>query len=86
MPVRTCPNCGKEFMQKIHYDKHIDPNRKFPCFAPRTMAPQNTTNLPQKHQIYHKIPQIYHKMLHFLNKVLQLYKKINWIVNIAERR
>lgn len=31
MPIRYCPNCNKAFNQKIHYDNHINPNRKNAC-------------------------------------------------------
>ena len=35
MTIRTCQNCGKTFDRKSVYDNHINPNRKFPCIAPK---------------------------------------------------
>jgi len=35
MTLKTCPNCGKTFKRTEHYNNHVNPNRKFPCIAPK---------------------------------------------------
>ena len=48
MTLKICSNCGKIFKRTEHYNNHIDPNRKFPCIAPKIDVAPNCSKIAQK--------------------------------------
>lgn len=61
MTVRICSNCNKIFDRKSQYDKHIDPNRKFPCI-------KQTNSLEEKLAECEKRELIYKTKLEYIEK------------------
>ena len=75
MTVRICPNCNKIFNRKSQYDKHIDPNRKFPCIK----IVQNVGDQNEINDLKERIIKQYEKEIEYLKDQLEKERNKNSI-------